>query len=518
MLNRFAHAFLAFCLGQGIGILASLLLVPLYLHVWSPGVYGEWLALSSVVSYLSSLDLGIQSYAVNRLTQAYARSDTDDYRLIQHSAFALYFWIALLGTVGLAGFAYWAPICSWFNLIVTTRRSAFLVMVLLGGQLLWTLPGSLEFYVYRTTGDLARSQWIWNASRVLSIVLTALALFFWPKLPVLAAMQLGGFLLILAFVLWDVRRRFPGLMPGFSGAKFSMLRPILNQSLFFALIEFSIGAGLQGSNLIVVSVAGAAALALFVTTRTLANSIRQLVGLTVNAASTDLTRLEAADDKPRLRLAFRFVMFASVASCLAISSSLWFEGTSVFGVWTHGRLLPDTWLLRLFLIWLVLQSPWTAAAAIPLYTNRHKPLTLSYLFANIGGLALGAVLIPRMGLKGVPVAFIFTEAIACYHFVVREACDIVDEPYPRFARKLWVGLVFISSAALLTTWAVHRAPCLGTLPRWICSGAASIITVAITAGLFWFRTEDRIFVRQKAGIGLRFLGKVLPLRLRPTNT
>jgi hypothetical protein len=102
--------------------------------------------------------------------------------------------------------------------------------------------------------------------------------------------------------------------------------------------------------------------------------------------------------------------------------------------------------------------------------------------------------------------------------VVREACVIVDETYSTFARKLWVGLVFISSAALLATWAVHQASGLGTSLRWICSGTASIITVFITAGLFWFRTEERIFVRQKAGLGLRFLGKVLPLRLRPTNT
>ena len=66
MLKRVAHAFLAFFFGQGLGIAAAFLLVPLYLHVWSPALYGKWLALYSVVASLASLDLGVQTYAVNR--------------------------------------------------------------------------------------------------------------------------------------------------------------------------------------------------------------------------------------------------------------------------------------------------------------------------------------------------------------------------------------------------------------------------------------------------------------------
>src|SRR6266550_7806953 len=104
MLKRAALAFVAFFFGHGIAIVGSLLLVPLYLHVWSPALYGEWLALYSVVAYLSSLDLGVQTYAVNRLTQAHARGDLQEYRRVQHTAFVFYFCLALLGSVALTGF------------------------------------------------------------------------------------------------------------------------------------------------------------------------------------------------------------------------------------------------------------------------------------------------------------------------------------------------------------------------------------------------------------------------------
>jgi O-antigen/teichoic acid export membrane protein len=514
MLKRVAHAFLAFFFGQGLGIAAALLLVPLYLHVWSPALYGEWLALYSVVAYLASLDLGVQTYAVNRLTQAFARGDLQEYRRVQHTAFAFYFCLALLGSVALTAFAWWAPIRFWFHLSLTDQHSVSLIVLLLGGQFLWTIPASLVWSVYATTGNLAKTQWVTNASNALSVALTTSALLFWSRLAVVAGAQAIAFVSILVVVFWDVRKHFPQLAPGFSQAKLSLLRIILNQSVFFALIDVAVGTTLQGSNLIVARLAGTTALALFVTTRTLANSIRQLVGLFVHSSSTNLIILEALQDKQKLRLAFRLVVFATVAGCVAVATSLWFEGTSVFSFWTRGKLPADTWLLRMFLLWLVLQSPWMAASAIPSYTNRHRGLSLSYLASSFGGLLVGVALVPRVGLKGLPIAFIVAEAAACYHFVIRDACHIVSEAYGWFARRLWLGLTVVIGSAFCATWAVHLAPGLGMFPRWVCSGCASIVAVALTAWLVWFRKEERKFVSRKAGSGLRVLERVLPLRLR----
>jgi glycosyltransferase involved in cell wall biosynthesis len=45
-------------------------LVPLYLKYWPATRYGEWLALSSLASYLSTLDVGLNTARVNRLRLA----------------------------------------------------------------------------------------------------------------------------------------------------------------------------------------------------------------------------------------------------------------------------------------------------------------------------------------------------------------------------------------------------------------------------------------------------------------
>ena len=516
--KRVAYAFLAFFFGQGLGVLTALLLVPLYLLVWSPQLYGEWLALHSVAAYLSTLDFGVQTYAVNRLTQAYARGDLQGYRQIQHTAFAFYLLLALLGTFALLGFAHWAPIGSWLHISLADRSSVASIVVLLGVQFLWVMPASLVWTIYTTVGDLAKTQWVMNGANVLSLALTAATLVMWPRLAAVAGAQLLAFVLVVTLVWRDVRKRYPDLAPGFAAARLGMIRPIVSQGLFFALIDLAVGATLQGSNLIVAGIAGTAALAVFVTTRTLANSVRQLVSLFVHSFSTNLTQLEALEDKQRLRLAFRLVLFATVAGCLAVSASLWFEGSSVFYIWTRGKLHMDIWLLRMFLLWLVLQSPWMAASAIPSYTNKHRALAFSYLFSSVGGLLLGMALVPRFGLKGLPLAFILAEAVGCYHFVVRDACEIIGESYLKFAPKLWAGMAGVGAGAFVATWQVHQLSGLGTFSRSICSGSASLVAVVLATWLAWFREEERGFVRRKTGSGVRVLERVLPLRLRASNS
>src|SRR6185437_17129593 len=161
-----------------------------------------------------------------------------------------YLGVALVGSATLTGVAAWAPVGSWFHLALA-GDAIFLVLLLLGGQFLWTMPASLLWWVYGTTGDLARTQWVMNGSKVLALALTAGALLLWPTLAVVAGAQAAGFLLVVTLVWWDVHKRFPELAPGLGQAQLSLLRPILSQSIFFAVIGWAVAITLHGANLVV---------------------------------------------------------------------------------------------------------------------------------------------------------------------------------------------------------------------------------------------------------------------------
>src|SRR6266852_2396307 len=99
--------------------LGSFILVPLCLKSWSATLYGEYLALFATVSYLTSLDFGMQQAAVNRMTQAYARRDMAQYRSVQHTALFFYLLLATGATLLITALVCLAPLPRWVGLKIT---------------------------------------------------------------------------------------------------------------------------------------------------------------------------------------------------------------------------------------------------------------------------------------------------------------------------------------------------------------------------------------------------------------
>src|SRR5712691_5693591 len=75
IVSRLLHGTGAGVAAYGLGIGSNLILLPLYLRFWSVALYGEWMALYSVVNYLANFDFGVTAAGVNAATTAHARSD-----------------------------------------------------------------------------------------------------------------------------------------------------------------------------------------------------------------------------------------------------------------------------------------------------------------------------------------------------------------------------------------------------------------------------------------------------------
>ena len=87
---------------QVFNLVGLLLLVRLFVSKWEPALYGEWLVLSSVATYLGTLDLGMNSAVTNRMLAAHTREDREEYTRCQHSATAFYVCLALGASLLLA--------------------------------------------------------------------------------------------------------------------------------------------------------------------------------------------------------------------------------------------------------------------------------------------------------------------------------------------------------------------------------------------------------------------------------
>lgn len=490
----------------------NLLIVPIYLVHWSPTVYGEWLALFSFVMYLRTLDMGMHTAVANRLTQAFSRGDLEEYRRTQHSAMAFYLCLALSVSL-LLGLATWTlPLRDWLGLEATGEEDGSWTMWLLGLLILWGMPISMVSVVYRSTGHLARDQWAANGFQALGLVTAALILVLGGEMRSVALGQLLSLLLITGYVVWDVGRRFPGFLPGLSHASLSVLKDLLRPSLLFGLILLAVALAQQGSVVIISSALGGAAVAVFVTSRTLANLIRQAVSALVNALWPELTRMEALGEWERLRSVHRLLTAGSTLLCVGFAAALWFKGTEVILAWTNGRLEPDVTLLRLLLVMLVLQSPWMVSLVFTAAANRHGLLARAQLLASVLGVTLAGLLILRLGVHAVPVGLTIGEAAVCYHFVIRDTCHMIGEPYGPYAKWLWFGLSGVVAGALLAAWVAQRV--MPGPPLLACVGvsAVALLAAAGVTWLVWLTPADRSALRSHLPpiLGFRGRERVIP--------
>src|SRR3989454_11409273 len=237
----------------------------------------------------------------NRLTQAYARRDFEDYASCQHTALAYYLALAS-GASFILGLALWTlPFPAWVGLAETSATEAKWVIWLTGTYSLVAMPAGLISSLYRTIGDLPRSQWMGSIQQVLLLSLVATVLVLGGGMRAVAAWQLLPLLVVTGFVVWDVRRKSPQLAPTVTKAKIQVFLSILRPSVLFGLLMVSNVLTVHGSVLVVSSVFGGMAVAVFVISRTLAHLIRQLVGAMNSALWPGLTIMESGGGLERAR-------------------------------------------------------------------------------------------------------------------------------------------------------------------------------------------------------------------------
>jgi O-antigen/teichoic acid export membrane protein len=478
--------------GQFLNIVGTLLLVPLFLSRWSVGVYGEWMALSAVVAYFGVTDLGMNSAAANAMTAAYARGDLARYRYLQGSAMTFYVGIAFSVSLVFGFLAAVLPISAWIGIRHIPPVVAAWVLWLLASRLLWQMPAAQLGSIYRTTGNLAVTQWFGNLQAVglLAVTMTVLLLHggvlhlaIWGAIPMLGVTATAWF---------SLRRPHAELLPKLSAARVAGLRELISPSLLFGLIMLSMALTLNGPVLLASKVLGGTAVALLVTTRTLAFVVKQMVAPVQLAFWPELTRLDAIGAEASLRLGHRLFVIGSVMLCAALAGALWFEGSDVIAVWTRGKLTPDIWLLRVYLLALVLQAPWLASSLFNTTNNRHRRLAHCYILSAVFTLAAVALLLPRYKLIAVPLGGLVGEALVCYHFVIKDVCGVLKEDYSPFAAQLWAGVTAISFAAWGAGYLAHSLA-IGPSPfRWLEVGALTSMAVALSGWAFALRKDDRL--------------------------
>jgi O-antigen/teichoic acid export membrane protein len=405
-------------LGQIITIASRILLVPLFLLAWGADIYGEWLLLSSMVAYLSLTEMGSQLYIVNRMTQAYAQRDNDQFCKILHTGLALFLIIPV------AVFIIFVTIIVFFNpaqllhIHQTAPGTVVLVLVILAFQMVVSLPQSVLLRVYFAVEMLPRGVMLINLMQLMSLIFLAGGLWQrWGMAPI-AVLQLIPYMLTAGIALYDLNRKFPQFkILSLQEADFAFGVSFIKPSLHFFLFQLSQAFSIQGTLQIVGLVLGPIQVVLFSTMRTIVNLIRSCLDQLSHAAWPEMTRLDAQQDVDKFLVLFRVILRSALVASIIFITIFHFFGGFIYHFWLRKTVPFEQPVMDLFLIYMGQFIFWLTCSHPLLATNRHHTLSKMLFASSILTLALAYLGGQRLGLPGIVLGMIIGDLILPFWFV-----------------------------------------------------------------------------------------------------
>lgn len=458
MLSRVVKGVAANALGQGVGLLTSFLLPPLFLQGWGVTDYGYWVILASIASYMSVTDLGGQLYVVNRMTQAMTRKDTVELTSLLHTGLALFILLPGLLYVLLCLVIVVGKPADWFELTGLEQNIVLWVLLLLAFRFVISLPQGLILGVYRATGHLPRGVMLGNLMNILLLLFTVLALKSGAGMIQVAAVQIFPALIVGALAVVDLRRRlswfsiFPLTHVDIPMAK-GFVRPSMNFFLMYLAQVFSV----QGMVIVVAALFGAVQVVVFSTLRTVSNVLQQAIPIISHSVWPEMTRLDMEGDPEKLRELLRVLLRVSLLFALMLMAALHYYGEDLYLYWLDGELEYDARLMDWLLVYVVQTLFWTLCGNLLMASNRHLILSkvvlanalLTLLFGWIGG-EMG-------GLTGVVIGMVlcgFILPVWAVMVLLKKNWPLIDYSFyltEMLAVLIAGGLVFLNGAGAIAS-------------------------------------------------------------------
>jgi len=418
MIKRLFRGIGANFLGQIINIASRIVLVPLFLLAWGADIYGEWLLLSSMVAYLSLTEMGAQLYIVNRMTQAYAQRDYDQFRKILHTGLALFLIIPLavfvifVAVIGLINPA------TFLHITQASHGTVVLVLAILAFQIVISLPQSVLLRVYFAVEMLPRGVMLINLMQLMSLIFLAGGLWRrWGMAPI-AILQLIPYGLTAVLALFDLNRKFPQFkILSLRDADFSFGLSFIKPSLHFFLIQLGQAFSLQGTVLLVGMLMGPLQVVLFSTMRTMVNLIRSFLDQLSHAAWPEMTRLDAQEDIDKFLALFRVILRSTLMAAVLFITIFHFYGGYIYHFWLRKTLPFEQPVMDLFLIYMAQFIFWLTCSHPLQAINRHHTLAKTLFISSILTIALAYLGGRHLGLPGIVLGMIIGDLVLPFWFV-----------------------------------------------------------------------------------------------------
>lgn len=408
MLKRILKMLGAFTFSAGISLVGQFLLPPFFLRSYGIAKYGEWLVLSATLSYLSSLNFGVTTYASNQLTMLCQRGELEEYRRLQASTLTLLLLLVALGTLISASIGL-LPLPTLLHLKTISRSSAGWIAFFLGLQAMCYVLGGYFCSLYMAIRETHRGTMWANCHFLAPILIAAPLAFYRAPFPVIAVSQFAVVATICASTVFDLRRRMGTLPLGLRGANRATARAVLRPSGLFAMVLTQQFLLFQVPVILLQRLLGPEVVVLFTISRTIFSSARRILSILTNAIAPEITFSFGSGEMKKLLDIFHYSERVVFSLIPVANLGAYLFSPILLAIWLHkpGLFEESTYILMALVS--AVMSMREHKQFFQFSTNVHRALAHIVFWGNLAMIAVSIPVTARFGLHGFMITWLVSE-------------------------------------------------------------------------------------------------------------
>ena len=417
------------------GSVIQLVQVPVFLHFWTVPLYGDWLLVNAIPSYLSFSNIGFGSVAGNEMTMLMGRKDQEGALRVFQSCWWLIVLLCSVVTALFAVVVYALPVAQWLNLNVMTQADAKWVIFLLGTAVLFGQLEQLLQSAYTCVGRYPYGTFLKSIMTLVAFVamLLPVVLGYGVRATALAfslANAVGT--VVLCFT---VRHDVPWIRYGWQHARFAEIRRLAPPAVAFMGFPIGNALNLQGTLLAVGHVLGSVDVVIFGTARTVSRVALQMVQMVNSTFWPELSSSFGAGNMALVRSLHRRACQMALAIAFVLILLMMTIGPWFLTHWTQHKVPPSPQLLFLLLLSVFFYSLWSTSSTLLVAINQHRRLSMNYLFATTVTIILTVIMAKYRGLLGAAASLVLSEMIMDV-YVLPASIRISEDTWAGFGRSL----------------------------------------------------------------------------------
>jgi O-antigen/teichoic acid export membrane protein len=435
--QRFLRGVGANAFGQVITIIIQVVSIPIFIQFWGIDLYGEWLVLFSISSYLVLSDLGFSTAAANEMTLRISQGKYEEALTIFQSTWLLISTVSATCILLVSAIIWWLPLSQWLNFSHISSPNAAGVILLMILQVFMFQQVALSVAGYQCEGNYASGMLYLHLVRLLEFVAIAIAVSLGMK-PLGVALVYAGTTTIGALLMGiSLQHRNPWITYGYKHVSRKALKELSLPAIAFMGFPLASILSTQGIILMIGALLSPAAVVIFSTQRTLSRLAWQILNLITNSVMPELSIAFGQKDLTLARKLHRSACKAALWLALLSVSGLALSGPWIIDIWTHGRVSFDAKLFHIMLAIIVVNSLWSTSQAVLMAVNQHQQIALRYVIGSGVAILLALQLTPIWGMYGAAASLLAID-IAMFFYVIKESLRLLNENSSKFIKEIIV--------------------------------------------------------------------------------